>query len=542
MTAAGTNPTSIGPILLVEDDDVDAERVVRMLRRAPDGGPAPECVRVALLSDAVEIVRSRGRHLVLLDLMLPDSRGLETLDRLLAAKPGPVVVMSGLEDRALALEAVRHGAQDYLVKERPGAEDLWKCLVYASERDLLQRELAGRVDELASLNVELERHREELARAHRQQLELKDQLLSHVSHELRTPLTALHQLVGVVRDGVAGPVNAEQHEYLSVAHRNAEQLARMIDDLVDVARATADKLRVELQVVSLASLVRDTVESFAPRAGAAGLRFGHDLPSDLPPVLCDPVRVRQVLSNLVDNALKFTHQGGGVLVSARRDPEHPGMLRISVTDDGSGMSEEALERIFDRLHQEPVAHEVGTGRRGLGLGLYIARQLVERHGGRIWADSRRGAGSTFHFTLAAWSLADTLRPVLWDDRRLRRPGWLQVRIAPRQSGLEAERLAPRIRKGLRAILGSRERLLPCTVEADGTRRFAIVFDADDPASASLEDRVAAVFARVRLDADTSLESCRDGGEVAPQGGDSADLEKQLAAVAARLEAHLARTI
>ena len=172
------------------------------------------------------------------------------------------------------------------------------------------------------------------------------------------------------------------------------------------------------------------------------------------------MRVRQVLSNLVDNALKFTHQGGGVLVSARRDPERPGMLRISVTDDGSGMSEEALERIFDRLHQEPVAHEVGTARRGLGLGLYIARQLVERHGGRIWADSRRGAGSTFHFTLAAWSLADALQPVLSDDRRLRRPGWLQVQIAPRQSGLEAERLAPRIRKELRAILGSGERLLP----------------------------------------------------------------------------------
>jgi signal transduction histidine kinase len=231
----------------------------------------------------------------------------------------------------------------------------------------------------------------ELDVARREQLALKDRVLSHVAHELRAPLNAIGGVVMLLTDGLAGDVTASQREYLDVAQQNVAQLARMIHDLLDATRAEAGKLLITAAPLDLASLVEDTLLGLRPLAAAKDVVLDADVPATLP-AFADAQRVRQVVTNLVDNAIKFTPSGGRVCVAADVEDD---VALVSVADTGCGMPPEALDRIFERLHQE------GPGRRhrGLGLGLYICRALVEAQGGRIWAESRPNAGSVFRFTL-----------------------------------------------------------------------------------------------------------------------------------------------
>lgn len=233
----------------------------------------------------------------------------------------------------------------------------------------------------------------ELDRSRREQLRLKDQLLSNVSHELRTPLTAAFQFVGLVLDGIAGPMNDRQKEYLEVAQRNLKQLTRMIGDLLDTTRSESGKLNIEIGRVRIDALLAEIVRSAVSPAAERGLELVLDAAAPLPEALSDAGRVRQVVTNLLDNALKFTPSGGRVTVRAAPDD---GFVRVSVEDTGKGIPAEAQKRLFQRLYQ---ADDDVAGRRGLGLGLYISREIVNRHGGRMWVESEVGRGSTFHFTL-----------------------------------------------------------------------------------------------------------------------------------------------
>ena len=231
----------------------------------------------------------------------------------------------------------------------------------------------------------------------KKQLELKDQLLSHVSHELRTPLSAAHQFISIVLDDLAGELNAEQREYLQIAFRNLNHLTQMIGDLLDATRSESGKLAVELRPVSIGDTTSDVLQARMPAAQEKGISLSSELSPDMPLVLADPGRVEQVLVNLVDNSIKFTPSGGHVTVTAGVSGENTGFALVSVEDTGRGMSPEAMKNLFQRLYQ--VEQEGGGSRQGLGLGLFICSEIVSRHGGRIWADSEPGRGSTFSFTL-----------------------------------------------------------------------------------------------------------------------------------------------
>ena len=237
---------------------------------------------------------------------------------------------------------------------------------------------------------------EELDLARRAQLELKDQLLSHVSHELRTPLTAAHQFVAIVQDGIAGPVTDRQSEYLDITTRNLTQLSRMIGDLLDASRSETGKLKVEPEAVRIDHLLGEVIPATRAAAADRGIDVTLDAPAHMPTVLADPGRVRQVVTNLVDNALKFTPSGGHVTIRAELD-EDRAFARVSVADTGRGIPPEDLDHLFERLYQAGTDDSVS--RQGLGLGLFISREIVLRHGGRIWAESEVGRGSSFHFTL-----------------------------------------------------------------------------------------------------------------------------------------------
>jgi signal transduction histidine kinase len=246
-----------------------------------------------------------------------------------------------------------------------------------------------------------------LEESRRQQLLTKDQFFSNVSHELRTPLTAVYQFVSIVLDGLAGSLKAEQKEYLEIALRNVKQLQAMVGDLLEAARADSGKLAIHSQGVSLKLSVGEILSTFSANARHSGIVLCEDLPGDLPLLYVDPRRLKQILTNLVDNALKFTPKGGAITVRARIFEKDREFLQVSVIDTGCGISAADANKIFDRLYQ--AENSIDANRNGLGLGLHITKELVVRHGGRIWLESEPGKGSAFHFILPAFSLERLLQ-------------------------------------------------------------------------------------------------------------------------------------
>ena len=381
-------------VLLIEDNPGDAD-LVRL--RLVESNPAVDVNCVNRLADGLESLKREAPSLVLLDLNLPDSQGAETFRKILEKAPGvPVVILSGQDDQGLAIKALHQGAQDYLVKGGLTSSDLDRAMRYAVERQALLRSL-------------------EMSR--KQQLEFKNQFLSHVSHELRTPLTCIHQYVTILLDGLAGEMSREQRTHLGTILKSVNQLNAMVRDLLQAARAESGKLVLEQHCVSIGELIRVAVQMMQAIGTQKGVGLEVGVEDGMPFVYADPDRILEVLINLIDNAIKFTPAGGAVTVSATRVPTDPDFAYIAVTDTGSGIAPEARSLIFERLYQDPNA--VDNNRKGLGLGLYIAKELVTLHGGRIWVTSDGASGSRFSFTLPLYSLAKLLSPVITDQNELR---------------------------------------------------------------------------------------------------------------------------
>jgi len=232
---------------------------------------------------------------------------------------------------------------------------------------------------------------------------LQEKLLSHVSHELRTPLTAIYLFTTNLLDGVFGDLTPDQHEHLRFALDNVKQLKSMVSDLLDITRVDTHKLTVEPQHLSLTKLIDDVLSTCLTNATVKNISLRSHVAPGLPFIWADPARVRQILINLIDNGIKFAPASGTVTVQTRTSAEDEGFLCLSVSDTGCGISPENREIIFDRLSQ--VKSTAEASRSGLGLGLFISKELVSRHGGRIWVESELEHGSTFYFTLPVFSLA-----------------------------------------------------------------------------------------------------------------------------------------
>jgi signal transduction histidine kinase len=262
------------------------------------------------------------------------------------------------------------------------------------------------------MDVTEQRKAEETLEQMRQdEMRYKAEFLSHVSHELRSPLTAIKQFTSLLLRGLAGELNKEQREFQEIVLRNIGQLQSMIDDLLEVTRLETGKFAVRQERVSVVNAITDTVNTLEGTARAKGVTISYDVPPDLLPAYADPTRLRQVLIILLDNAIKFTPDGGNVTLLARPMPRDPQFLLLEVSDTGIGISAATTEKIFERLFQ--VSERTQTSRKGLGLGLYICKELVTRQGGRIWAERRSQKGSTFSFTLPVFS--GSITPVLGRD-------------------------------------------------------------------------------------------------------------------------------
>ena len=323
------------------------------------------------------------------------------------------------------------------------------------------------------------------------QLTVRDQFLSHVSHELRTPLTVAQQWVSLMRDELLGPLTDEQKKAVETVLRNGRHLEKLIEDLLEATRSDNGTLRIDPLRARFAPLAEEAIASARAAQRDDTLAFRLETAPDLPDLLADPGRVRQVLINLLNNAAKFTPAGGAVTVMADVAPDAPGEMLISVGDTGCGIPPEELERIFDHLYQRDLGPEVS--RRGLGLGLYICRQIVTRHGGRIWAESRPGHGSTFRFTMPIFSsraLLSRLPTPAIDIDGLRLIG---VHARPADQGVlrgyEAKYLDEARGAVAGCLMSDRDLLLPRLDCDERGELMFVVAAADDAGAAVLADRI-----------------------------------------------------
>jgi two-component system, OmpR family, sensor histidine kinase BaeS len=260
-----------------------------------------------------------------------------------------------------------------------------------------QRIADGRYDERVQVNGEDELGRlaarfNQMAEKLNQVEAMRRRLIGDVSHELRTPLTAIKGSMEGLMDGIL-PANEETYQQI---HAETERLNRLVDDLQELSRVESRAYELDIQSVDLPSLVRTVSKRLGPQAESKRISLEFDLSTNLPQVLADQDRIVQVLTNLANNALQYTPEGGKIIISAQ---QHNGEIQISVRDTGIGIPPEHVEHIFDRFYRVDKSRSRQSGG-GSGIGLTIARALVEAHGGRIWVESVGEAqGSVFHFTL-----------------------------------------------------------------------------------------------------------------------------------------------
>lgn len=259
----------------------------------------------------------------------------------------------------------------------------------------------------AALEAELQDARRELAELYSRDA-LKTQFLSNISHDLRTPLTAIITHAEILREGILGPMSPRQLESMTAVISGGRQLLDMVGEILTYAKATANRLRLvpsefELgDVVQQVSLINEAV------AQRRSLSVATEMPAELPPLFADREKVTHVLNNLFGNAIDFTPGGGHVWVRAWHEDDNGSPAHfIEVGDDGIGIAPEHQELVFDEFAQ--VDSSASRQHHGTGLGLTIARRLVELHGGRIWVESKIGEGSRFIFTIPSATSAPAHR-------------------------------------------------------------------------------------------------------------------------------------
>jgi signal transduction histidine kinase len=496
-------------VLLIEDNPTDVLLLENELKSV--ASTDLQLTSVDRLGVGLQRLRERRFDVALVDLALPDSEGIETFDRLREAEPDlPAIVVTGSRDERLAVEVLRKGARDYVVKAIGVGPLLIRAIRFAIERQLILAESAvyarhleqsegqirGLIDASADavvvvdfeglvrlanpsaesmfgrqaadlishsfgfpvvkgqtaevdivrsdgttgvaemrvvetvwgdapaflaslrditahklaqeaiqqLNSELEQRTVQLAQANvalqdqsQRLLEMsqaKSDFLARMSHDVRTPLNAIIGFSELLQDGKLGPVTEAQREYLGDVLTSAQHLLHLINDVLDLSKVEAGKMVFHPRNVELADLVHEVAASLRPLFGEKRLGLAIEIHESLRSVAIDPARLKQVLYNLLSNSIKFTpHEGH---VALRVQPEGSDAFRLEVEDNGIGIREEDLGKLFVEFQQ---VHSTTAQQPGTGLGLSITKRIVEAQGGKVGVHSRYGKGSVFFAVL-----------------------------------------------------------------------------------------------------------------------------------------------
>jgi signal transduction histidine kinase len=359
-------------VLLVEDNPGDA-RLARELLGEVESFEF-ELEHVERLADAIAALSRTRFDVVLLDLSLPDSQGLDGIAALQKAVPAlPIVVLTGRSDDGVAIDVLKAGADDYLIKGQGDGHLMVRAIRYSIER------ARGRV-----LLVEAKAKAEIANRT-------KTEFLANMSHELRTPLNAIMGFSELLKGQMLGPVgNPTYVEYARDIHQSASHLLQIINDILDLSKVEAGKIELDERAIDLHALVTASLRLISERAGEAGVRVTNEVPADLPRLFADERLLKQILINLLSNSVKFTPSGGTVKVQAWREPN--GVMALAVADSGIGIAEDDLLKVMEPFRQADAA--LSRKYEGTGLGLPLVKSFMELHRGVFELKSQVGVGTT----------------------------------------------------------------------------------------------------------------------------------------------------
>jgi signal transduction histidine kinase len=350
--------------LLIEDNAGDARLLSEMFR---DGESlAVVLSHVECMSDAEQHLARHSADVILLDPGLPDTEGLESVRRIRAAAPGiPLVVLTGLDDEDFAAQALRDGAQDYLIKNEIEPRGLMRALRYAYERNRLEQ--------------------------------MKEDFVATVSHELRTPLTSISGSLALLMNNAAGNLPGPVARLLTIAHTNCQRLVRLINDILDMEKIESGKVVFAVKRIDVRALVEQAIDANRGFAQGYGVHVKLEPSSRACEIAGDADWMAQVVTNLLANAIKFSERGQEVVIAIEK---RTSTIRLSVRDHGSGMPENFKSRVFEKFAQADNSDSRQKG--GTGLGLSIVKQIVTRLGGEVSFEDAPGGGTVFYADLPDW--------------------------------------------------------------------------------------------------------------------------------------------
>jgi signal transduction histidine kinase len=365
-------------VLLIEDNPGDARLVEILLE---DSDFETEVVNKMSLAEGIEAYYTQNFDVVLLDLTLPDSRGFETLQSFIKAhKDANVIVMTGLMDKELGLNAVKAGAQDFLMKSGYDSDMLAKTLGYSIERKNVLRSLA---ESQSAREVA-----EESAR-------MKEQFIASISHEMRTPMNAIYGMSNLLAQT---DLNEEQRSYITSVKQSSEILLGVINDILEVSTLQNGKMAFESKDFDIHELMNNLVNVMQYKKDEKAIDFQLTFGASLPRhINGDKLRLNQILFNIVGNSVKFTDTGFVKIdVQLIEELGDNFKLKFTIVDSGIGIPEDKVDTIFEtftRIRTKDRIYE------GTGLGLAIVRSLVGQQNGRVWATSKIGQGTTMHLEI-----------------------------------------------------------------------------------------------------------------------------------------------
>jgi len=368
---------------LIEDNPGDARLTRELLREAT--GTAIELVHVDALEPGIALLAVQEFAIALVDLSLPDSQGLEAVCRLRTVHPRlPLIVLSGYAAEKVAIEALQNGAQDYLVKGEGDGNIIARAIRYAIERKRGEVQLT---------------EAKELAEAANH---AKSTFLAHMSHELRTPLNAVIGFSDIIASGMLPPDAGEIcREYARYIHSSGQHLLKLVNEVLDLSKSLTDHFILREKPFDLPALLCECVELVSLQTAHKEITVTLKTPPGIAPLTADPLRLKQVMLNLLSNAAKFS--GVGTLVEITVDYSDDGDLVIGVRDHGIGIKPEDIPIVLEPFRQ--LDNNAMLAQEGTGLGLPLVKLITEKHGGTLNIASILGVGTTVRVTLPGWRLA-----------------------------------------------------------------------------------------------------------------------------------------
>jgi signal transduction histidine kinase len=373
-----TQDAHVKRVLLVEDSST----YVFALRKILNVLGVSVVVAGTLKAARAELA-STGFDVVLLDLNLPDSSGLDTLHNMIEACELPTVVITSNDDRTIAAAAILAGADDYLVKGPLDAKILGQTLSHTVERHRFRAKLKHMAEELRVKNERLEQLDQQ-----------KNHMLGMAAHDIRNPLGIILGYAKFLQADAGPLLNAEHRAFLDAITQSSQFVLGLVEQLLDISTIESGKLIIERSSIDLAELATSHVELISVLAARKNLRITLELPREGARLEADASKLEQVLSNLTGNAIKFSAPGTSIAVRVQTTPRR---VELSVQDEGPGIPRDELNRLFRPFSTTSV--RATNGERSTGLGLAIARRIVEGHGGEISVESQIGTGSTFRVSL-----------------------------------------------------------------------------------------------------------------------------------------------